>query len=422
MMSGPEPTLAATAAFGRMSSQLSLSMRTSTPVASVNFLVLASQASSSPFTKGAQRSMRNDAPFSGTYLGISARAAPMSGKPAAPATRPPVPIMKLRLEIVIGVFLLSRRFTVAVSVPPWAVGTLADILWWTASDALPRFLIEQMYERRIGRERQLISRADRNALAEHADDFLAAELGEDLRLRARWLDDDDLGRDAVLRIDNEMLRPDAIDHRPPVRALRHVVDRQRDAALGHDTRRAVRDDLAFDEIHGRRADEAGNEQVVGTVVKIERGAHLLDDAVVHHHDLVGHGHGLDLVVSDVDRGRLQALMQLLDLGAHLHAELRVEVRQRLVEQEDLRIADDGATHGDALALTARELTRISLEQVLQPQNIGRLVHALLNLALRRAPELERECHVIRYGHVRIKGVVLEHHRDIPLLGRDIVDD
>ena len=62
MTSGPAPTLAATAAFGRMSSQLSLSTRTSTPVASVNFLVLASQASSSPFTKGVQRSTRKVAP------------------------------------------------------------------------------------------------------------------------------------------------------------------------------------------------------------------------------------------------------------------------------------------------------------------------------------------------------------------------
>ena len=39
--SGPAPVLAATAAFGRTSSQPSLSTRTSTPVLSVNFLTLA---------------------------------------------------------------------------------------------------------------------------------------------------------------------------------------------------------------------------------------------------------------------------------------------------------------------------------------------------------------------------------------------
>jgi hypothetical protein len=54
---------------------------------------------------------------------------------------------------------------------------------------------------------------------------------------------------------------------------------------------------------------------------------------------------------------LQALVQLLDLGAHLHAQLGVEVGQRLVEQEDLGVAHDGAAHRHALALAARELAR-----------------------------------------------------------------
>ncbi len=65
MMSGPLPTFAATAAFGRTSSQPSLSIRTSTPVRSVNFFVLAVHSSSSPWTKRFQRSTRSLAPFSG---------------------------------------------------------------------------------------------------------------------------------------------------------------------------------------------------------------------------------------------------------------------------------------------------------------------------------------------------------------------
>jgi len=49
------------------------------------------------------------------------------------------------------------------------------------------------------------------------------------------------------------------------------------------------------------------------------------------------------------------LVHLLDLGAHLHAQLGVEVGERLVEQEHLGIAHDGTAHSDALALAAREL-------------------------------------------------------------------
>ena len=102
-------------------------------------------------------------------------------------------------------------------------------------------------------------------------------------------------------------------------------------------------------------------RLAGMVVELERRADLLDAAVVHDDDAVGHRHRLDLVVGDVDRRRLQALVQRLDLGAHRHAQLGVEVGQRLVEQEHLRVAHDRAAHRDALALAARELARIALE-------------------------------------------------------------
>ena len=125
----------------------------------------------------------------------------------------------------------------------------------------------------------------------------------------------------------------------------------------------------------------------GLVVELERRADLLDQPVVHDDDLVGHGHGLDLVVGDIDRRGLEPLVQFLDLGAHLHAQLGVEVRQRLVEQEDLRIAHDGAAHGDALALAAGELARKALQIRSEAEDFGGALHARVDLGFRRAAQL-----------------------------------
>ena len=97
------------------------------------------------------------------------------------------------------------------------------------------------------------------------------------------------------------------------------------------------------------------------VVELERRADLLDAAVLPHDDAVGHRHRLDLVVRDIDGRGPEPLVQRLDLGAHRDAQLGVEIRERLVEQEDLGIAHDGAAHRDALALPARELARIALQ-------------------------------------------------------------
>ena len=84
--------LAATAALGRTSSQLSVSTRTSTPVAWVNFLVLAMKDSISPWTNCFQRNTRIFAPFSGVNF-TSARAGAIRPA-AAPTIAAPAPSLK----------------------------------------------------------------------------------------------------------------------------------------------------------------------------------------------------------------------------------------------------------------------------------------------------------------------------------------
>ncbi len=103
---------------------------------------------------------------------------------------------------------------------------------------------------------------------------------------------------------------------------------------------------------------------------------MLDD------DSRGHRHRFRLVVRDVDEGRSEPLVELDDLGAGLDAQLGVEVRQRLVEEEDGGLADDRAAQGHALSLAAGECAGLALEQVFDAQNRRRLVDARLDLLLR----------------------------------------
>ena len=104
---------------------------------------------------------------------------------------------------------------------------------------------------------------------------------------------------------------------------------EREVARRHAS--AVR--TAADQVHRRAPDEAGDEQVRRPSYTLLRRPELLELAVRHHRDPVAERHRLDLVVRDVDRRDAQARVQALQLGAHLDAELRVEVRERLVEQE-----------------------------------------------------------------------------------------
>ena len=78
-------------------------------------------------------------------------------------------------------------------------------------------------------------------------------------------------------------------------------------------------------------------------------------ALVHHRDAVGQHQRLFLVVGDEDRGQAEPALQAAHLELHGLAQLAVERAERLVEQQQPRVEDDGAGQRHALLLAAREL-------------------------------------------------------------------
>ena len=108
------------------------------------------------------------------------------------------------------------------------------------------------------------------------------------------------------------------------------------------------------------ADELGDEGVCRLAVDVERRPELLDAAVVHDHDQVGHGHRLALVVGDQDGGDAETLLQQPQLHLHGLAQLGVEGGQRFVEQEQLGLDGERAGGRHALPLAAGKLADVAL--------------------------------------------------------------
>ena len=68
--------------------------------------------------------------------------------------------------------------------------------------------------------------------------------------------------------------------------------------------------------------------------------------------------------SDVDEGRPGALLDTLELELHLLAQLQVEGAEGLVEEQCRRPIDERACQSDALPLTARQLRRPAIDELL----------------------------------------------------------
>jgi hypothetical protein len=73
----------------------------------------------------------------------------------------------------------------------------------------------------------------------------------------------------------------------------------------------------------------------------------------------------------------------LEFGAHFQPQQRVEVRQRLVHQDDVRLHGERAGDGDALALAAGQLAGIALQQLLDMHEFGGAGDAALDVSLRQ---------------------------------------
>ena len=237
----------------------------------------------------------------------------------------------------------------------------------------------------------------------------------------------DLGGDAgiadegMLRTDAErdLLRLDIVrgEARFLLRVKLHLYTAELDKELI-----ALAGELRVEEVHLRRADEARDEEVAGVIEHFLRSADLLDIAVAHDDDTVAEGHGLGLVVGDVYESGVYAFTQLDDFSAHLVAELRVEVGERLVHEEDGGIAHDGAADGDTLALTAGERLGLAVEILGDVEYLRGLADLPVDNVLLLLAELEGERHVLINGHVGVERVVLEDHRDVAVLRGDIVHE
>ena len=231
----------------------------------------------------------------------------------------------------------------------------------------------------------------------------------DEHVAAQRFADVDPGRDCGVgtrRPDEEVLGPHAEDHGTVGRRdPGHLDTGDPDDPLVHDGR---------EEVHRRASHEPRDERVGRPVVDVVRGADLLDLAVRHHADPVTQRHRLHLVVGHVDRGHRQLAVQALEVPAYLGPQLRVEVGQRLVEQERLGPAYERTTHGHPLPLATRELAGLAVEQLVDVEQDRRLAHPPVDLGPGRTALTEPVGEVLVDAHVGVERVVLEHHRDVAL--------
>ena len=59
--------------------------------------------------------------------------------------------------------------------------------------------------------------------------------------------------------------------------------------------------------------------------------------------------------------------------------------------------------------------------MLQVENLGCVMHFLVNFILRRLSQFQTESHIVIYRHMWIQSIVLEYHSDISVLWFNVIN-
>jgi hypothetical protein len=216
----------------------------------------------------------------------------------------------------------------------------------------------------------------------------------------------------------QRLRPDRDLGRADTETARRQADRGgADRDIGAAVSRRLHGDV--DQIGV--ADKVRDEGVRGLLVEVARGAFLRDPGVRHHDDAVGDGERLLLIVGHIGHGQVEVLLQFADFLADAAAQLGVEIGERLVEEQHLRLQHQRTGDRDALLLAARELGRVAVLEALEADQRQLLQRHLLRLLLAEALHRRAIGGVVEHAHMREQRVGLEHHRDVAIGGRELGD-
>ena len=177
-------------------------------------------------------------------------------------------------------------------------------------------------------------------------------------------------------------------------------------------------------VHRADGGEHGGQSVVGIAVSDDLAVAKLDYAggVAPREFGIVRDHDDELVVRDLGE-------QVHDL----HAGHAVQRSRGLVGEDGLGIADDGARDGDALHLSARELSGLLLEHPPEPHADEGVLGKLTLLFARHTRDGQGEFDILKYGEMGDEIVALkdETHRVIAvgipvaraeILGRAVADD
>lgn len=127
---------------------------------------------------------------------------------------------------------------------------------------------------------------------------------------------------------------------------------------------------------------------------------MIYDPILHDRDTVAQANRLVEIVGDEDNGLVQHFLETQKLVLHFAANQRIEGREGLVEEPDLRLHGERAPNAHALTLAAGELSRIVVLTPFEADNLDDFAGALVAGLFIDALDFKRKSDILQHRTVR----------------------
>ena len=127
-------------------------------------------------------------------------------------------------------------------------------------------------------------------------------------------------------------------------------------------------------------------------------------------------------MGDIDERDAGGLLDAFQLDLHVLAQAQIQRCQRFVQQQHLRLVDQCPGDGNTLLLAAGQTVHAAVFVALQADDFQHFIDPAVNFVLGQLCYLQAESDVVVHIQMRKKGITLEHGVDLPLVGRNVVDD
>jgi len=152
-----------------------------------------------------------------------------------------------------------------------------------------------------------------------------------------------------------------------------------------------------------------------------RGADLRNDALIHNDDLIRQGHGLRLIVGDINGGDADLLLDAADLSTHGNTQLGIQVGEGFIKEQDTGLHHQSTGQGHTLLLAAGKLVGHAAFHAGELHQIEDAHDFFTDLLLGEVAQLKAIGNIIEHIIVRQQSVALEHHGGIALIGGQLID-